>query len=349
MIFIYNPPTTGVAQLASSGNRHAKIASHQSPATSHQSKSAATETGITTITAKALIEVKDTRFTLGEIADLDGKDKQLLARLARVEIGASPLPGLSRPLYPGDIMVHLRAAQLGSLLDSKKLEIIAPSEMRVLRGGQDVSADEITQAALAAGQAAIKDIPNATLEAVAVNGKAILPAGKIRVIAGAFHIQPEGGAFTVPVTLMVDGKMERVVNVTLRMQRRLMALVATRTLEPHDVLEAKDVQLMLVTLPPGFVQPMTRLEDAIGKRMTRRVLPDNPLSATMLEVPPDMAANARLTIEYIYGSIHITAPGLARQAGKIGDTIRVYALDTHRELEAVIVDARTVQLQEAGE
>ncbi len=293
--------------------------------------------------------MKDTRFTLGEIADLDGKDKELLARLARVEIGASPLPGLSRPLYPGNIAVHLRAAQLGSLLDSKKLEIVAPSEMRVTRGGQDVSADEITRVALAAGQAAVKDIPNATLEVEPVNGKATLPSGKLRVIAGAFHILPEGGAFTVPVTLMADGKIERVVNVTLRMQRRLMALVATHPLEPHDILAAEDVQLTLVTLPPGFIKPVIRLEDAIGKRVTRRILPDGLLSATMLEVPPDMAANARLTIEYIYGSIHITAPGLARQAGKIGDTIRVYALDTHRELEAVIVDEHTVQLREAGE
>ena len=347
MIFFYLPPMSIVAQLSSSGNRHAKTASHQSPVISHPVKSAGAETGITTITARAMSEVKDARFTLGEIADLDGKDKDLLARLVKVEIGASPIPGQSRPLFPGDIAVHLRAAQFGSLLDGKKLEIVAPSEMRVSRGGHDVSGDEITQAALTAAQAAVKDVPGTSVEAVSLAVKATLPSGKSRVLAGAFQIPADGSAFTVPVTLTVDGKIERVVNVTLRVQRKIMAVVAARILEPHDVIEAKDVQLLLVTLPPGLVQPLTRMEDVIGKRITRRVLADAPLSGVMLEVPPDIAANARLTIEYIYGSIHITAPGMARQTGKIGETIRVYALDTHKELEALVIDAHTVQLQEA--
>ncbi len=354
MIFLYipqaqipNPPSKIEKRVLSIGNRQSKIGNFSKPVKATPAKSAEVENAITTITVRANAEVNGAHFTLGEIAEFDGKDKALLETLSKVEIGASPLPGMSRPLFPGDITVHLRAAHQGSLLDSKRLEVVAPSEMRVTRFGHDISMDEITKVALAAAQVAVKDVPNTTLEAVAPVGKVTLPSGKFRVIAGALRGQPENGNIVVPVSLLVDGRIVQTADVTVRVQRKMMVVVASRTLEPHDVLEAQDAQLLLVDLPPGFVKPMIHMEDVIGKRVTRRIMADAPISAAVLETPPDIAANARLTIEYVYGSIHITAPGMARQAGKIGDTIRVYALDTHKELEAVIVDARTVQLQEA--
>jgi flagella basal body P-ring formation protein FlgA len=312
----------------------------------HPAKSALKPaTSVITVTVRASAEVGGHAFTLGEIADITGSDKAMAAQLAAVEIGTSPLPGLSRLLYPGDITVHLRASHL----ESKRVEVVAPPVIRVSRAGHDVAADEITRAAIAAAQAAIKDLPNATLEPVQAADKITVPAGKVQILAGAYRGSPEQGTLYVPVSLTVDGKAVQVVEIPLRVHRKAMALIANRTIEPHEILSAADVSLAPVDLPPGFTQPVVELQEAIGKRATRRLSANLPISATALETPPAISANDRITIEYAFGSIRITAPGLARQSGAIGDTIRVYAPDTQKEVDAVILNSRTVRIVDNGD
>ncbi len=300
---------------------------------------------VVTVTVQANAEVAGRAFTLGEIADITGGDQELIARLAAVEIGVSPLPGLSRLLTPGDITVRLRANRL----ESKRVEVLAPPSIRVTRAGHEVSADEITQAAIASAQAALKDVPNLALEPVQTEDKITVPAGSLRILAGAYHGQPETGTIYVPVSLMVNGKPAHTVEVALRVRRKAEVLVATRTVEAHEILAVGDVALTPTDLPPGFTGPITELKEAIGKRAKRRLQANAPIPAAALETPPAISANDRITIEYVFGSIRITAPALARQAGGVGETIRVYALDTRKELDAVIVNSRMVRLNASSD
>src|SRR5438309_109855 len=55
------------------------------------------------VTVRPNCEVTGPTFTLGEIAEIRSEDAALAAQLAGIEIGASPLPGLSRLINPGDI------------------------------------------------------------------------------------------------------------------------------------------------------------------------------------------------------------------------------------------------------
>ena len=302
---------------------------------------------LASIVVRANSDVNGGRFTLGEIADIQSKDKALQARLSVVEIGTVSMPGQARLIGPGDITVHLRAAGLSVLLDHKQLELIAPPEMRVTRAAHTVEADEITRAAIASAQSLIANIPNATLEPAAGTGRLTVPAGRAHVVAGAYRGLPESGTITVPVSILVDGNVAQSVDVTLHIRRKMRTVVVRRTLEPHDIVSADDVTLALVDLPGGFAHPLADVQSVVGKRATRRIVIDGPVSADWLETPPDLKANTRVTIEYVFGSVHITAPGLTQQAGMIGDMIRVYAQDTHKELSVLVVNDHTVQLIEA--
>ena len=61
-----------------------------------------------TITIHATASVSDVYFTLGEIADIKGGAPDFAARLAAAPMGRAPIPGTSRPLDTGDIMLKLR-------------------------------------------------------------------------------------------------------------------------------------------------------------------------------------------------------------------------------------------------
>lgn len=299
----------------------------------------AAETTVT-VNVRAESEVAGRAFLLGQIAEITGTDKARITKLSQVEVGVTPLPGLSRLITPGDITVHLRANHL----ESKYTEVIAPPAIRITRSGHDVTPDEITEVATKAAADAIKDIPEATLEPVLSAGRITVPLGKVRILAGAVRGKAEMGMLYVPVSMQVDGKPITSVEVAFKVHRKSAAVLATRQIEAGEIIKPEDVTLTTTELPKGFVQPVSVEKDAVGKRARRRILFNAPLSQTALETPPVVSANDRITIEFVVGALRITAPGLARQSGMVGETIRVFVGETKKEMDAVIVKPHLVRI-----
>lgn len=297
---------------------------------------------VVTVTVRAASDVPGRTFTLGEIAEITGADKALATQVAAVEIGTSPLPGLSRPLYPGDILTRLRLHRI----DPKRLNLVAPPAIRVTRGGSEIPPDEIVKAATEALLAARKDPDDgAIVEAVPLTTRLFVAAGAREYRAGAPRGQVEGGAAVVPVSVLVDGRPAKTVEVAFKIRRLVAAVVAKRALEARTVLTADDVATANIELSPGAPPPLTDPEAVIGKRTTRRIVAGAPLSATALETVPVIAAGAKVTAQVVMGSIQISAPAIARTPGAVGDVIRLFVLDTRKELRGTIVDESTVRVE----
>ncbi|HLI50108.1 MAG TPA: flagellar basal body P-ring formation chaperone FlgA [Chthonomonas sp.] len=300
-----------------------------------------TSTGVT-IVAKAESVVNGNLIHVGDIATIQGGSPALQQAIAAVVVGVAPLPGLSRSIMAGDILVHLREAQL----TNPSVHIKAPTMILVRRAANNVAASQIVQAALAAAQKAVQGITGAVLVPDPVEGNVVLPTGQLQIVAGQVNGDPNLGTLFVPVSLCVDGKPVQATTVTFHVHRKLQALVANRTLEPRDILRPDDVSLETVDLPPGFNDPITDAKDAIGKRATRRILAGAPIPASALEVPPVVQAGNIITVLYIVGQARITAYGTAQQSARVGDTIHVYITSTHKVIDAVVLDAHTAEVMD---
>ncbi|CCW35886.1 flagella basal body P-ring formation protein FlgA [Chthonomonas calidirosea] len=296
-------------------------------------------TGVT-IVAKAESVVSGSLIHVGDIATIQGGSPTLQQAIAAVVVGVAPLPGLSRSIMAGDILVHLREAQLAS----PSIHIKAPTMILVRRAANNVAANQIVQVALAAAQKAVQGIAGAVIVPDPVEGNMVLPTGQLQIVAGQVGGDPGLGTLFVPVNLYVDDKLVQATTVTFHVHRRLQALVANRTLEPRDILQPDDVSLVTVDLPPGFNDPITDAKEAIGKRATRRILAGAPIPASALEVPPVVQAGNIITVLYVVGQARITAYGTAQQSARIGDTIHVYITSTHKIIDAVVLDAHTAEV-----
>jgi flagella basal body P-ring formation protein FlgA len=218
--------------------------------------------------------------------------------------------------------------------------------MRISRSGLDIASDDISRAALESARDAIKSQPDATLEVVSGASRLVVPAGKAQILAGAWRGSPDIGLLTVPVSVLVDGRPVQTVEVSLRMHRKIKAVVALRDIQVHEVLGPQDVALLSIDLVSGPRSPLTNVDEGVGKRATRRILANTPVVADMLEKAPLVSANDAVTIEFIYGGLRVTAAGIARQTGSDGDTIHVFASDTHKELDAIVIDKHTVRVED---
>lgn len=293
-----------------------------------------------TIIANAQSVVKGDLIHVGDIATVRGGTPALQQAIASVVVGVSPLPGLSRSLMAGDILVHLREAHLAG----PAVHIQAPSLLLVQRAANGVEANQIVQAALAVAQKAVQNIPGAQPVPEATEGRVVLPAGQLQITPGQASGDPSLGTLFVPVNLLVDGKLVQSTTITFHIHRKLKALVANRTLEPRDIVQPGDVSLVTVDLPPGFNDPVMAEKDAIGKRATRRILAGAPIPASVLEVPPAVQAGNLITVLYIVGQARITVTGTAQQSAHVGDTIHVYLPSTHKTIDAVVLDDHTAEV-----
>jgi flagella basal body P-ring formation protein FlgA len=307
-------------------------------------KSAGEKAHVITITPHANSTVTGKCFTIGDVAEIAGANPEMRRQLAAVEVGVSPLPGQDRLFHPGDIIVHLRVAHL----DSSSIKVIGPPTMRVSRTGKDLKVSELAKTAISAAQDAIKGMPDAVLVPVSDMGRVTIPTEPVQFLAGAWRGDPQAGSVDVPVSIVGDGRVLETVDVKLRVSRKSAAFVTTRLVEPGETITADAVTLAPTDLPTG-ASPIADIHAIVGKRATRRMPANTVVQTGAVETPATMTANERITIEYIYGAIHITAPGIARQAGATGDTIRVFASDTQKDLDGIIVNEHTVRIVEAGD
>lgn len=296
-----------------------------------------------TVTVRATSEVAGRVFMLGEIAEIKGSDAALVKQLAAVEVGTSPLPGLSRPLAPRDILARLRYCRL----DVKRIDLVCPPSVLVTRGGQELATEEIVRVAagvLESTEGKSEAYLAPTYEPLPLRARLFVPTGKREYQPGAPRIQ--AASAIVPVTVLVDGKPAKTVEVAFKVRRTVQVLVATKTLEARTVLSADDVSVAGVELAPSAPVPLTNVQAVIGKRTTRRILQGQPLPANAVENVPVIAAGAKVTAEVVVGGVRITAPAIARTPGAVGDRIRVFVTDTKKELRGMVVDASTVRVEE---
>ncbi len=296
------------------------------------------------ITVRALSVVGGAQFTLGDIAAIQGAPPALAAKLRAAVIGVSPLPGLTRQLLPGDVVMHLRADHVYNA----HWRLTLPPLIQVERKAVMVTAAQLAAAAMTAAQGAIKSLPDAKLQPVPALGSFPVAEGKLTLLPGAAGGDPVQGTLFVPVSIQVNGVSVQTVVVTLHVVRHELVVVANKVIEAHEIIGPQDVTLLDTDLPPGMANPATHLRAVIGKRTTRRIMAGMPVPADGLETPPDVLPGQVITLLCVVGSVRITASATAEQSGHVGDIIRVLTSSTSKILNARIIDSRTVLFQAAG-
>lgn len=83
-------------------------------------------------------------------------------------------------------------------------------------------------------------------------------------------------------------------------------------------------------------------EDLFGLRTRRILQPGRIVIASAVEEPPVVERGEAVDLRFLKGVVEITLPGVARQDGRIGETIQVKCTDTKKLFRGEVVDAGTV-------
>jgi flagella basal body P-ring formation protein FlgA len=145
------------------------------------------------------------------------------------------------------------------------------------------------------------------------------PVGRVTFLVGAVRISAEVEAFKEVV-------------------------VASRFLRRNQVLEDDDLARSAIRMMWREGRYLGDSNLAIGKRLTRGVPAQFPITEDILSQPYVIRQGARVTIQYVKGPLRILTSGIAKDDGPVGATIRVTNPDSKKEVWALIIDGGTVQV-----
>ncbi len=167
-----------------------------------------------------------------------------------------------------------------------------------------------------ASQNGLAGLPGAALITHVGSGK---PVGRVTFLVGAVRIAAEVEAFKEVV-------------------------VASRFLRRNQVLEDDDLARSAIRLMWREGRYLGDSNLAVGKRLTRGVPAQSPITEDILSQPYVIRQGARVTIQYVKGPLRILTSGIAKDDGPVGATIRITNPDSKKDLWALVIDGGTVQV-----
>jgi flagella basal body P-ring formation protein FlgA len=287
------------------------------------------------ITLRPDNEVKGAIVRLADIAVIESTDQDAVQQLGLLEVGSLPLTGRSGTITQGFIRLKIRSLKF----ETNRLQFAGAQLCSVTRPEQVLSGAEIEKAGLDAVRATQQDLD------VVTNYTPLdqrLPVGKVetRPMTARLFGTTSG---TIPVQVLVDGKLEGTVNVSFRLVRKSPVVVAVRDIPIGTVLAAQDIEIQEKAAVAGPLQIST-LDQALGRQVTAPIKSGTTLTNSMLKSATIVKRGARIKLLCRGNGFTVTAAGEALQDAAAGQLVRVRNLTSRLEVTGTAVGDQLVEI-----
>lgn len=260
--------------------------------------------------------VQEDSVFLGDVAVISGLDS-LSHEIKEVYLGRAPAPGKRRSLRGAMIQAKLDRLDLP---ENAVIEI--PSRVKVHRSFQEVDDQDFEDMLIDYLNDKLP-VGHFEVSRFQVRGNGAVAEGMLDVVLEDSRNDEDYGQISLKGIISVDGKMERRVSIAAWVDYEAPVVVAARKLDRMDVLTAGDVTVEmrnLSRLPDGVV---TDPKEVRGMRLRQDMDAGEHMLSRMLEKPPLVERGEDVTIMAENGVLSITAIGLAKESGGLGDAIEV--------------------------
>lgn len=263
-------------------------------------------------------EVADSGVTLGDIAKLD-EETEFSHALASQIIAQAPAPGQEAVLQTKEVIRHLK----GSLDSASPVQWQGAPTITVRRLANTVQPSDImaiidhylSDTTGQLGFTKIRFIPEAQPLPFS------LPAGKL-----SWQVIPSDpkiiNSSRFSLIFKVDDRVRRNMSIRGKMEVLAPVVVSSQDIRRGTVLGPQHLSTQVMEIS-GLREPITKAEDAIGKRLLVSSRAGTALAGHQLEAPPLIERGELVRMILKKGSLFITATGVARSAGAANQTIRV--------------------------
>ena len=153
------------------------------------------------------------------------------------------------------------------------------------------------------------------------------------------------GMVPLNVVFDVQGQPSKKAWATVKIEVETDVIVVNKPLNRNQAIEKDDVNVIsmdMADLPSNYI---SRLEDVVGKKTLRVMNPKEVFRTDIIELPPMVKRNDRVSIVVESGNLRITAVGEVKESGGMGDRVKVVNLSSNKEIFARVLDSKTVRVE----
>lgn len=172
-----------------------------------------------------------------------------------------------------------------------------------------------------------------------------VPRGDLHLEVGEWSGGGRTGRRAFRVGVFVNQQFIKTVNVMVEVKVQAEVATPIRWLKPRDVVTSEDLAPMMVDVPSLTHDFVLNLEEAIGKQVLRPLPPGQPIRKTMLDHPPVIHKGDRVLIEARSGGLLVQTVGVAKAAGKAGETISVQNQASGRDVLGIVMASGLVEVK----
>jgi len=287
------------------------------------------------------VKLEKNLILLEDLVRIYGNDSELNQKIERIEMGIVLPLGRSRTIDEKDIRLALTKAGI----ESEKIEIALSQPISVMRASMKVSRKFIENAVKRYIVNHISYKKSAvTIKKIRYPGQVHLPKGKL-----TYQIQPKYhddyiGNVPLAIVFKVNEQLEKRLPVVARVEVVDNVVVSRNLISRGQIIQTSDLELCALELSKINGQPLTDIDDILGKRASHHIYPQKVILEGDIEIPPVVKRGDTVKIVVFLSNLIATARGVVRESGRIGDKIKVVNIDSKKTLHATIIDRDTVRI-----
>ena len=296
---------------------------------------------LTTIRVRDHVEIDGDDVLLGQLAEIEGSDAELIRDLKEILIGKAPLPGKSRQYDQNFLKMRLKQHHI----DLSAVILETPEQIEVSRSCIKIAKNKLEEIV---SDFLLRNIPqenrNIRISEIRVPEEVVLSRGQISYKVSVADNQPLKGNCSIAVEFSVNGYAQKKIWATVVIEVLGPVVVTQRPLGRYKPIGEDDIEIKTMDLSDLPDDVITDPGAVLGKRTTRAIGAQVPLSADSVELPPLVKRGDLVVIVAESKGLKIMTRGQVKKKGRMGEQIPVVNLDSNKVIYARVIDANTVKV-----
>lgn len=292
------------------------------------------------ISFKGRAEVNGSQITLKDIAYVTGPDGALKRDLEHLVITKAPKPGRAIKIRKQYINHKLK----NSALPLEMVKWTSPEVIMVTRGSQTVK-ESLLKKIFIGRIKSLEPYKSSEWELVNIKATRVNPMPKGRLtyktedLTGGNHAHKR-----VSVRFFVDDSLAGKTTITGRLKVFGLAVVAVKRIEKGAVISKKDVKLARLNVSKIKDGAALSLSQVIGMTGRHKIDPGRLIRTSDISKTEVVHKGDTVTILAETGNLRVTARGLARESGSLGEKISILNIKSKKTVLATVVSSTLVRI-----
>jgi flagella basal body P-ring formation protein FlgA len=288
---------------------------------------------------KGEAQVAGDYITLAHLADLPPEVAQ---KCGSAPVWSAPPPGEVYTLTQEFLRHRLGEMGLLNFLESADL----PAAIQVRQTGAPLKGEEVAAVFRRYIQEHSPYPPNnLSIEVSPLKEVVILPDSLVSLAPVPPRNDKLLGDVTLEMVIMHQGQPFKRLKVSGIVRLKRLVVCATRPLRPQNTIGPEDVQVLPREVTGNADDFFISKDQVVGHILAKAVGPQEILTTRHLSNQPIIKRGDNVTVVLDQDGLEVSTKGVAQEQGYPGKTIRLLNPKSKKEIQGLVLDAKTVKVQ----